>query len=381
MKFILLILLTVSITLSAQGIMKTFSDPVSKQNFNNFKSDSTEVVFIVIKIDKWLLYSNASNSSDVIATLGKGTFCEYYGSEDQYYKIRVYEEKNGYIEGFAKKNGFETNKYYGKSFTLKNDSSIGNFDVVMWVLEDTPVYSDSLLTNRFTDFEKGQKIYMIERLGEIYKITKGASEAAVYVSGKSVGPFITGKGYSTDFENLPNQISTSLLKYDIDTEAFLSYRVLQTKNNYPVQFTEDKRCHIESDSILYRYSYDNNDQEIFKRLEIKGVTDHKFSMYKQIDNKTIITPGDTLDCFGIEVFYKPKAGKVIIDNIETNEIYNKSSKLYIYNNPVDNINLVVEREDFEYIWKYKYLLNEKKFENSDASVVNSIKRLITYRKK
>jgi len=98
-------------------LKKTAFDDESKKSYNNFRSDSTEVIFYMVKIDKDLMYKKPKKNSEVIYSLKSFTFVEFIkkSKSRKYYKVRIYDTSYDYIEGWVRSKTLKKEKYFGMS--------------------------------------------------------------------------------------------------------------------------------------------------------------------------------------------------------------------------------------------------------------------------
>ncbi|PID26554.1 MAG: hypothetical protein CR982_09810 [Candidatus Cloacimonadota bacterium] len=355
-------------------------DIISKREYNNFKTDSTDVKFIQNKNDKWLLFSEPNKNSEVIFYLEKLTFCELVGVKDPFYKVRVFDKRRGYIEGWSKKSGFLNEIYYGAPLVGNEEKKEIKKESPLWVVKEATLYSDSLLTKPIDKLNIGDALYSKDRGKNYYKIVSDNGLSKGFIKIKDCSPFMILKDGSRDFSKVSNY-SISLIENDIDIDGFVSYSVMELVNGARSTYIEDKRCFAKNDSLYYRYTYDNNRRSVLKDFKIKGREMNPFIMCKVYDDQIIKTSRDSLPCKVIEFLYKPKAGKLITNNIEINNITNKLIRVYIYNNPDKDYSVIVQKEEKIFIWNYEFDLKNSRYLKNSSKEIQKFKRLITFKEK
>jgi hypothetical protein len=360
--------------------MKSETDKFSGREYNNFKTDSTEVKFIQNRSDRWLMFREADVNSDVVYYLNKLSFCELLDIENQFYKLRVHDRESGYVEGWSKKSGFVKDLYYGTRLSKKEKAKEVRKQAPIWIVKEATLFKDSLLTTPIATLTTGDSFYSNDRGENYFKVDATDGLGSGFVKIVDTSPFMILKDGSQDFSKISN-FSFSLLENDVDINSFVSYKVLEIKNGVKNSYLEDKRCFAKNDTLYYRYSHDNNNKSIFKDFKVKGKELNSFTMYKIHEDKVIVTSNDSLNCKVIELLYKPKAGKVIVNDIESNQVKNKAIKLYIYENPGKDHSIVVQKEESEFSWSYRYDLNKEIYLDNSSEEIKRFRRLVTFKEK
>ncbi|MCG2760531.1 MAG: hypothetical protein L6407_04895 [Candidatus Delongbacteria bacterium] len=378
------------------GLRKSYTDNKSEQTFNNFRTDSAQVIFYqVLKPDEFM-YDEPKNNANAIYTLDSDIFVESVQESGggSFIKIRVLDKFHGLIEGWVRSNSLKSMKFYGQSYTnYKRLPKSDNLDMDMkinphWIKDNLLiVYSDSTLTDTAVGTLKKGDLVFVKKISPddtsfIYFTNKEGISTNGYIKNESLSELALLDNSSTDFALLFNKYDPVLLRNDIDRAGFVSYNGIQFHNKDAKEFTEDKICRERSaDTLYYRYSLSSNINDIKKKLEVKGRFDKaNIAMYRFLPDENIVTTRDTIKCTVLELVNVPKSSKISANGIEDFVVTNSVIKLYITRIEKDNMDIVFQRESVEYVWSYSKNISTGEIIKSKTDTDKMLKRMVAFRK-
>lgn len=402
MRQILFLLLIITTVLSAQGILKTEYDPVSRQAYENIKTDSTDVKFFRVAIDRELLYKKPQRNSDPVFSLVKDSFVENKGEtgDGKYLRVQVYDGSDSFVEGFVRKSSLFQTPYYGKPLNSmfekvksKSAEHIDKYELnphwvnaeQLFVYEEGQDY-DGVFTgsgNKVASLKMGDVVYLTSVDG--VKARVNVKDKSAYSSGYTdltkLSPYLTISDAKANLKELYGTYSPALLKYGLDNEGFISYSVLEASGTFNTKYTEDRRCFVVGeDSLLYKSSVDTGIKDIVTDRVIKNnpiIT--PIVAYKFLEDEDIKTFNDILTCRVVELVYQPKSAKIVIDGVEEGSSFNKKQKLYIYYIEKLGMDVIYQSEELVYDWKYKFDTVSGKYIEKDYSEKVILKRVSAFR--
>ena len=392
-------------TVTNNGLRKTVLDDESKIAYNNFRSDSTDAIFYMVKIDNDLMYEKANKNSEVIYSLVNYSFVEFLKTSKtkKFLKVRIYDKKYDFIEGWVRKKSLKKEKYYGRSLKKiskdkKNEEQLSkkiseNEISPYWVKKDNSILfsNDNLTGNVIKTLKIGDQIFVSD-------IDTNTGIASVNIKdGKGVylKGFINVTNISeillidgrTDFENLFKEFDQSLLENDIIRNSFISYKIIKLKGSLKEKIIEDKRCKIlnnedDADSLAYKSSLSNNKYKFNEVYATLGNMKNKlYSMYRFLPDEKIIMSNDTLNCKVIELVYKPRVSSIELGGIKEGKILNKIAKLYIHTSEeLDNLQIVIQRKTEVFEWSYQYDLENSKYLKNIYDKTVKMKRMVAFKR-
>lgn len=390
---------------NSNGLRKTVFDEKSKISYNNFRTDSSEVIFYMIKVDNDLMYEKANKNSEVIYSLSSYTFVEFIkkSKSKKFYKVRIYDSKYDFIEGWVRKKTLKREKYYGVSLKIKTKEKEEKKRIIKIISENeiSPYWvrvkevdlkaNDNLTGENLKTLKTGDQVFVtnIDISTKIASVNVKDGKG-IYLKGflnvSDISEILLVDG-RTDFENLFKDYDQSLLENDIITDAFLSYKTIKIKGTFKEKFIEDKRCRIKnndntSDSLAYKSSHSNNKYKFIETFATLGEMKNRlYSMYRFLPDEKIIMSNETLDCKVIELVYKPKISSIELGGIKEGKILNKKAKIYIHTSKeLGNLQVVVHRQDDIFEWSYKYNLSKDEYIKNIYDKTVIIKRMVAFKK-
>ncbi len=400
MKNLIIIKLTVLCILSftpiilsqEPGMRKSFSDEITGRTFNNFRTDSTEVLFYQVFIQDEFLYDEPKNNAEAVYTLDSGTFVEVAEETGgSFIKIKALDKFHGIIEGWVRSNALKKEKYYAKPFggsKKSSDTSISDLRKnPHWIRSGSAiVYSDSSRSAALAILKAGDPVFVKEFITEDYYPVYfkngegGLSEG--FINTADISEYALIPNASTDIDELYKIYNPILIRNDLDKAGFISFKGISFKNKDVTEFTEDKVCKERSaDTLSFRYSLSSNIHDIKKRTEIRNRPEKpSIAMYRFLPDENILTSRDTVKCRVIEIASVPRIAKITVGGIEESSVTNMISKLYITTLDNFGMDIVFHKEVEEFTFSYKKDISNGKIFDTKTDTEKVIKRLIAFRK-
>ena len=416
-KFPYLLLFIITLSLFSQvnlisqennvtGLRKTAFDEESKISYNNFRSDPSEVIFYMVKVDNDLMYKKANKNSEVVYSLNSYSFVEFIkrSKSKKYVKVRIYDKNFEFIEGWVRKKTLKKEKFYGSSLKLLTKNKEKKKELIKiiseheispyWVKKDnTNLFANNNLTgNIIKTFKTGDQIFVSNIDIQTGIASVNFKEAkGIYLKGfvgvRDISEVLLIDG-KTDFGNLFKEFDQSLIENDIIRESFISYKIIKIKGTLKEQIIEDKRCRFvnedddSGDSLAYKSSLSNNKykfNEVFTTLG--NMKNRLYSMYRFLPDEKIFMSNDTLNCKVLEIVYKPRVSSIELSGVKEGKILNKKAILYIHTSKeLDDLQIVIQRKVEVFEWTYKYDLSNSKYIKNIYDKTVKMKRMVAFRK-
>ena len=405
----IVVLFTMPIEVFSQNttsdLRKTVYDEDSKISYNNFRTDSSEVVFYMVKVDKDLMYKKPNKNSEVIFSLKSFSFVEFIkkSKSKKYYKVRIFDSSYDFVEGWVRKKTLKNERYYGLSLKIDEEDKKDKEQVLKVISENeiSPYWVKANSLNVFANNNLTGEILKQLKIGDQVfvsnvDINSGVASIniketkGVYLKGfvavNEISEILLFEG-KTDFENLFKMFDQSLLENDIISNSFLSYKIIKIKGTYKEKIIEDKRCRVlnedtSADSLAYKATLSNNKYKFIEtNSTIGNMKNNLYSMYRILPKEKIFMSNDTLDCDVIEIVYKPRASSIELGGVKEGKILNKKAKLYIHKSKeLDNLQVVIQRKEDIFEWSYKYNLDEDEYIKNIYDKTVKIKRMVAFKK-
>ena len=384
-----------SVSAQEVGIRKSIVDSKTGITFNNFRKDSTEVIFYEVKIDNGLVYDAPKKNANPIYSLDVNSIVEYLGlgPKKKFVKIRLVDTPTNTIEGWVRKNNLSKMKYYGRSFSAFSQDSDKEKSNIMNTLIDprwiskinSNIFSDSTLTKKIYHLNIGSIVYVDSLIGNTAKIRFENNKHSFipgFIDINSLSSLAVIDSAQTDFDTLFNTINPLVLSYDLNKSGFISYSGIIISKNLKKSMNEGKICReIGNDSLLYEFTLTNDVKDIVKKYVDKTQRfNHDFAMYRILPEKDIFTRQDTIHCKVIEIVHRPKTATISLDNAEETEITNKITKYYISHIDKFDMDIVFQKETNEYYWYYKKNLKSGKYIENEYKPTTVLQRVIKFKK-
>lgn len=395
-KLMLVILVTYNIFAFGQqiGMKKSLTDDRSGQTYNNFRTDSTEVVFYqVLKPDEFI-YDEPKNNAEAIYTLDAGTFVESVQETDggDFIKIRVFDKFHGIVEGWVRSTTLRDGKYFGRSYTQRKKipmvQDIDKKKNPRWIKTDVQViWLDSTLAGTAAGTAKKGDIVFAEKVNNdsivpVYFSNKEGGLIRGFIGKNSLSELVIIENASNDFEALFKKYDPVLLRNDVDKASFISFNGINFQNKDAKEFTEDKLCReISADTLSYRYTISSNLNDIKKRTDVKKKYDKaNIAMYRFLPDQDLITTRDTVKCAVLEYASAPKSARILVNGMEESSVSNTIYKLFITHLEKFNMDIVFQKETTMYECTYVRNVSTNEIVRSDTNTEKIVKRMIAFRK-
>ena len=392
LMMLVVFLMTVSAFCQNTGLRKSVVDDRTGQTYNNFRSDSTQVLFYQVLVQNDFLYDAPKNNAEAVYTLDSDMFVQIVEEGGSFVRIKILDKFHGIIEGWVRSGTLRKDKYYGKPFSeLKEKPAVSDIELKKnphWIRSSSAVvFADSAATVPAAVLNTGDLVFVTDLSGKdtcpvSYK-TQPAKTASGFVKKTDLSEIaILGEGASTDISALYELFDPIVLKNDLDRSGFISYKGILFKNKDVNEFTEDKVCREQSaDTLTYRYSLSSANQDIRKSTEVRGKSElNLFSMYRLLPDEDIVTSRDTVKCKVIETLSAPRIARIVVSGIEESEITNAITRIHVTYIEKHEMSVVFQKETDIYTFRYKKDTSNGKIFDTDTDVEKTVKRMVAFRK-
>ncbi|HXK49080.1 MAG TPA: hypothetical protein PKW56_01300 [Clostridiales bacterium] len=374
------------------GLRKSIVDDKTGQTYNNFRSDSTQVLFYQVLVQNDFLYDAPKNNAEAVYTLDADMFVQIVEEGGSFIRIKVLDKFHGIIEGWVRSGTLRKVKYYGMPFGERKDKPAGS-DIDLrknphWIRSASAVvFADSSASVPAGVLSAGDIVFVREfTAGDNYHVHYKGQEGAMisgFVKKTDLSEIaLLGGEASTDIKALYERFNTIILKYDLDRSGFISFKGINFKNKDVNEFTEDRLCKEQSeDTLRYRYSVSTNIHDIKKETAVRNSEDKPLiSMYRFLPDENIITSRDTIKCKVLETVSVPRIARVAVGGIEESEITNSMIRLHLTFIEKENMHVVFQRETDTYIFRYKKEISTGRIFDTKTDVEKTVKRMVAFRK-
>lgn len=374
------------------GLRKSIVDDRTGQTYNNFRSDSTQVLFYQVLVQNDFLYDAPKNNAEAVYTLDSDMFVQIVEDGGSFIRIKILDKFHGIIEGWVRSGTLRKVKYYGRPFGEKNEkpegSDIGLKKNPHWIRSASAVvYADSAATVPAGVLNTGSLVFVRDfSAGDVCSVNYKGSEGAmtsgfIKKADLSEVALLAGEA-STDIKALYDIFNPIILKYDLDRSGFISFKGISFKNKDVNEFTEDRLCKEQSeDTLKYRYSVSSNIHDIKKVTAVRNSEDKpQISMYRFLPDENILTSRDTIKCRVVETASVPRIARIVVEGIEESEITNSIAKIHITFIEKEKMHIVFQRETDTYTYRYRKDISSGQIFDTHTDVEKIVKRMVAFRK-
>ena len=374
------------------GLRKSIVDDRTDQTYNNFRSDSTQVLFYQVLVQNDFLYDAPKNNAEAVYTLDADMFVQIVEEGGSFVKIKILDKFHGIIEGWVRAGTLRKIKYYGRPFgDTKEKQAVSDIDLKKnphWIKSGSSVvFADSAAAVPAGVLKTGDLVFVRDfSAGDAWSVHYKGSEGTMtsgFVKKADLSEIaLLGGEASTDIKALYEIFNPIILKYDLDRSGFISFKGVSFKNKDVNEFTEDRLCKEQSDDTLkFRYSVSSNIHDIKKETAVRNSPDKPLiSMYRFLPDENILTSRDTIKCRVIETASSPRIARIVVGGIEESEITNTITKIHITYIEKHKMNVVFQKETDIYTFRYKKDTSNGKIFDTDTDVEKTVKRMVAFRK-
>ncbi|MDD3043976.1 MAG: hypothetical protein PHF33_00765 [Candidatus Delongbacteria bacterium] len=374
------------------GLRKSIVDDRTGQTYNNFRSDSTQVLFYQVLVQNDFLYDAPKNNAEAVYTLDSDMFVQIVEDGGSFIRIKILDKFHGIIEGWVRSGTLRKIKYYGRPFGEKNEKPAGS-DIDLkknphWIMSaSAAVYADSSAAVPAGILTTGDLVFVTDlSAGDVcpvhYKGSEGTMNSGFVKKADLSEIALLGGEASTDIKALYDIFNPIILKYDLDRSGFISFKGISFKNKDVNEFTEDRLCKEQSeDTLKYRYSVSSNIHDIKKVTAVRNSEDNlQISMYRFLPDENILTSRDTIKCRVVETASVPRIARIIVEGIEESEIRNSITKIHITYIEKEKMHIVFQRETDTYIYRYRKDISSGLIFDTHTDIEKTVKRMVAFRK-
>jgi len=389
---ICIILMVTSAFCQDIGLRKSVVDDRTGQTYDNFRSDSTQVLFYQVLVQNDFLYDAPKSNAEIVYTLDEDMFVEVIDDRGSFIRINILDKFHGIIEGWVRSGTLRKDKYYGQPFSdLKEKPAVSDIESKKnphWIRSAAAVvYADSAATVPAGVLNTGDIVFVRDfSEGDTYPVRYKDQQSGMtsgYVKKADLSEIaVLGGKASTEIKNLYDLFNPIILKNDLDRSAFISYKGIKFKNKDVNEFTEDKVCREHSaDTLKFRYSLSSNIHDIRKSTEIRDREEKPFiSMFRFLPDENIVTSRDTIKCKVIETLSVPRIARITVGGIEESEITNAITRIHVTHIEKHEMNVIFQKETDIYTFRYKKDTSSGKIFDTHTDIEKTVKRMVAFRK-